>query len=187
MISVILNRMLSEDALLSQRLQPFAGKRVAIEIGVRFCWQITETGHLISTNQEADAVLCVPLPALPLWLADRMAFNRTVRIVGDETLGVAFAQVLTQLSWDTEETLSHYVGDVMAHRLTQFSQPFFAWPRQGLTSLLKTLAEYYQHESKEIVGRAELISFYQKVDVLRADTDRLEKRIMRLLKTVNHA
>ena len=186
MISTILNHLLSEDAVLLQRLKSFAGKYIAVEIGRRFCWQITDTGHLIPTNQMADAVLCVGLAALPLLLTDRMAFNRAVRVEGDKTLGLAFAQVLSQLPWNTEEVLSQVVGDVMAKRLVRFSQPFFVWPWQSLTSLLEALVEYYQHESKDIVGRAELGSFYQKVDVLRADTDRLEKRIERLLKTVNH-
>jgi ubiquinone biosynthesis protein UbiJ len=179
--------MLAEDTELTERLQAFAGRGVALDIGKRFCWHITKTGQLAPTQQEAEAVIYIDLSALPLLLTDRLAFNRTVRIVGEETLGVAFAQVLAKLRWDSEDIISYYVGDVMAHRLVQFSQPFFAWPRQGLVSFLKTLAEYYQHESKDIVARAELVSFYQEVDVLRADTDRLEKRIRRLLKTVNHA
>lgn len=184
MITAILNRMLTEDAVLPQRLLPFVGQCVALEMGARFCWQIVEPGRLISTKQPADAVLSVSLAALPLLLADRMAFNRSVRIAGDEKLGMAFAQIISQLRWDTEEELSHLVGDVMAHRLMRICPPLIVWPWQGLNAFLHTLAEYYQHESGDIVGRTELTAFYQKVDRLRADTDRLEKRVARLLTTV---
>ena len=184
MILAILNRLLAENPLLVRQLQPFAGKNVAFVIGMHFCWQITKTGLLAPTKQSADAVIRIRLSSLALLKIDRMAFNRSVQIEGDRALGMAFAQVMGQLPWDTEEELSRMLGDVLAHRAMQIGKPLFNWPWLGVQSLLSTMVEYYQQESAEIIGRAELAQFYQRVDVLRADTDRLEKRLERLLTTV---
>lgn len=187
MMTAILNHLLSEDDESLAQLRRFEGKCVAVEIGKYFCWQITPTGKLIPTTQAADAVITVNLASLPLLLTDRMTFNRAVNIKGETQLGMLFAQLMSQLQWDMEETLSHFVGDVMAYRLMKRTKSWLTWPRLSLGSFFHSVVEYFQHETGDMVSKIELMQFYQQVDTLRADTDRLQKRTARLLTTVSMA
>jgi ubiquinone biosynthesis protein UbiJ len=181
MITATLNRLLAQDKMALSSLKTFAGQCVALDIGICLRWQIDQGGFLTSTQQSAHATLQIDLSALPLLGLDRAAFNRTVTIQGEEKLALTFANTLANLEWDAEEALSQIVGDVLAHRLIR-AQAWFIWPPRMLMVLAKSLAEYYQYESAVIVDRAQLMQFYQAVDTLRADSARLEKRILQLSK-----
>lgn len=186
MITAALNRALRKNAALTGRLQPFAGAHVALVLGQSFCWQISAQGILVPARAPADATLFIPLSAFPLLLLDRTAFSRAIRLEGDSPLGMAFAQTLSRLEWDMEEALSHLVGDVLAHRFMRAGRSITGRPQTGVHSLLHSLAEYYQYEIDVIAGKAVLNPFYQEVDRLRADTDRLEKRLTRVLTIFNN-
>ncbi|HEY4561026.1 MAG TPA: SCP2 domain-containing protein, partial [Lysobacter sp.] len=40
--------------------------------------------------------------------------------------------------------------------------------------------DYVQHESQDVVGRAELAAFFDDIDTVRDDVDRLAARVARL-------
>jgi ubiquinone biosynthesis protein UbiJ len=182
MITAGLNRLLQDNPSQQQRLRTFAGQHVELVILARYGWQITAQGLLQSSRTAADATIRIPLSTLPLLLVDRAAFNRTVTIEGEEALGIAFARTLSQLQWDSEEWLSHIVGDVLARRMVGLGRSLLEMPQQRIKRLLQTLVMYYQEETGEIVKQTQLASFYGAVDTLRADMDRLEKRIALLTK-----
>lgn len=177
MITALLNRLLVDNPTLNKRLISFQGKTIALVIGRSFAWQITEQGQLLASENQADAVMYFNLLSLPLWWLNRPAFQRAVHIEGDQKLALAFAEVLLSLRWDIEAALSDTLGDVAAYRLVRWGKGAFSWSSLQISGLLESLAEYYQYETGAIVERRQLDRFYQHVDTLRADTDRLEKRL----------
>ncbi|MCW0417481.1 Ubiquinone biosynthesis accessory factor UbiJ [Xanthomonas sacchari] len=52
--------------------------------------------------------------------------------------------------------------------------------RRSAQDLAQSAAEYVTEESRDVVARAELEAFYDDVDVLRDDIERLAARVARL-------
>jgi ubiquinone biosynthesis protein UbiJ len=118
-----------------------------------------------------------------LWLHDDSA-RQEVQVEGDTTFASALTGVLSGLRWDVEEDLSQIVGDVAAHRLTRAGSGLVAWRAKTASNLAHALAEYWTQEQPLLVGGEATRQFLQAVDVLRDDTERLEKRIEGLLRSV---
>lgn len=185
MITPLLNRLLQENPILVKRLIPFKNATIALNFGKSMCWQITDEGLLLAAlNKSADARISINLLSLPLWWLNRPAFQRSVCIEGDSKLAMVFAEVLVNLRWDIEAELSTKIGDVAAYRVVNMGKSFFSWSRWQIMGLLEALSEYYQFETAVIVERRQLEQFYQEVDILRADTDRLEKRLILFIRQV---
>jgi ubiquinone biosynthesis protein UbiJ len=170
MITWGLNQLLKD----STALIPFADRIVTLSPGGT--WRITDEGLLQATTLPADATIGINLAAAPLFLTDRPAFNRSVCFEGDEKLAMGVARALAGLRFDSEEMLSQWLGDVLAHRVVSTLK---ALKPQGFAAL-QMLAEYFRDEASVLLTREESEDFYQAVDTLAADIDRLEKRIMRL-------
>jgi ubiquinone biosynthesis protein UbiJ len=114
-----------------------------------------------------------------VWLRDESA-RQDVRVTGDTALASALTGVLSAMHWDVEEDLSRVIGDVAAHRVAQAGSSFLAWQGRTATNLAQSLAEYWTEERPVIAGSDAVREFVQAVDVLRDDTERLEKRVERL-------
>ena len=59
--------------------------------------------------------------------------------------------------------------------------PSFAIPKQQAVNFAEMAAEYWQEESPLIAKKRHVEDFVKKVDVLRDDVERLEKRLAKLL------
>ena len=108
------------------------------------------------------------------------AASSEIQISGDIELGQRFQRIFKEIDIDWEEKASHVVGDVAAHRLGNAARGLRDWGRQTAHTVAQDLTEYLQHESRILARREQLEAFLNAVDVLRVDTDRLEKRIQRL-------
>jgi len=71
-------------------------------------------------------------------------------------------------------------GDIIAHRLASSSNALAAWQREAVLRLAENLAEYWTEEQPLLARPADVESFCCKVDTLRDDVARLEKRIQHL-------
>lgn len=103
-----------------------------------------------------------------------------LEISGDVELGRRFQRIIENLDIDWEEQASRLVGDVAARKLGNLVRDARAWQRQSAQTLGADLAEYLQEESRLLTTRVRVDAFLDAVDVLRADTDRLEARLRRL-------
>lgn len=185
-LSWIINHLLAKDTRLSQRLKPFAGLCILLNIaGLRFNWQISENGELSLSHAAPDATIKVKLSTLPLWWIDKSNFQRQVDIEGNRAFALAFAQVLLALRWDIEEMLSQPLGDVAAHRLSKIGQQLINWPLLQIKEFFNTLSDYFQKESGQIMSQPHLMQFHNDVDRVRSDTDRLEKRLQALIQPID--
>jgi ubiquinone biosynthesis protein UbiJ len=81
--------------------------------------------------------------------------------------------------------LSRVVGDVVAHKVGNVVRGIQDWSTQTIDSLNADITEYMQEESRMLPRREEVDEFLSAVDTLRADVDRLEKRVARLQASVD--
>jgi ubiquinone biosynthesis protein UbiJ len=102
-----------------------------------------------------------------------------MQITGDLELGQRFQKILKNVDIDWEEYLSRYVGDVVAHRIGHVARQFRGWTRHVGETLRQDFAEVMTEEL-QVAARPEAVqSFMDGVDRVRADVDRLEKRILK--------
>jgi ubiquinone biosynthesis protein UbiJ len=103
-----------------------------------------------------------------------------VRIDGDAELAQQYRELGLLLRPDLEEELSRWVGDAAAHRAGTLARQLAGFARRAATTAVRNSAEYLAHERGDLVPRAEADAFFEGVDRLREDTDRLEARLAAL-------
>jgi len=182
--AVALNHLLSHAEWARARLIPFAGSIIRFDVlPLTAAFAIESDGRLAAAPLESEAAALVQLSGPTLvrlvWLRDESA-RQDVRVTGDTALASALTGVLSAMHWDVEEDLSRVIGDVAAHRVAQAGSAFLAWQSRTATNLAQSLAEYWTEERPVVASREAVGAFVEAVDVLRDDTERLEKRIDRL-------
>lgn len=114
----------------------------------------------------------------------RSLFNDRIRLSGDIELGQQVKKLIDDLDIDWEGHLAQFTGDVIAHQVgSVFKQGLAFHQRFGL-SMRNNLTNYLQEETRIFPPREECEDFYQDIDQLVMDTDRLEAQINLLTK--NH-
>ncbi|MCF7970860.1 MAG: SCP2 sterol-binding domain-containing protein [Methylococcaceae bacterium] len=188
-----LNKYLSLDEDIDLFLQPLTGKVIAVTL-----LPFNETIYLCPTTQRiqiidqyagpADTTLKGSLPAFGLMglssTPARSFFSGEVTIEGDLNLGRHFQQLFAQLDIDLEEQLSHYTGDIIAHKVGNFFRSVNNWQQESVNTLKLNVTEFLQDESKDLPPAPEVNIFTQQVDQLKEDFDRLEARVTRLNDTL---
>jgi ubiquinone biosynthesis protein UbiJ len=182
--AVALNHLLRDAEWARAQLIPFTGRIVRFEVApLAVAFVIESDGRLAAAPLESEAAALVqasgPTLVRLVWLRDESA-RRDIRVTGDTALASALTGVLSAMHWDVEEDLSRVIGDVAAHRVAQAGSSFLAWQGRTATNLAQSLAEYWTEERPVIAGSEAVREFVQAVDVLRDDTERLEKRVERL-------
>ncbi len=189
-LEVALNQVLDLDPDARVKLEPMAGKIIAIELkgfNITLTLRIAEQSiHILSDFKgEPDTRLVgspIGLARLGLQRGTQQAvglFKGDVEFYGDLDTGRRFKSFMDNLDIDWEEQLSHVTGDVVAHQLGYVSREAFAWGRGVLNTLAQDSAEYLQEESRHLPSQAEVNTFLVNVDALRAQADRLAARVHR--------
>ena len=106
-----------------------------------------------------------------------------VRIQGDAEVAQRWRELLLLLRPDLEEELSRWVGDAAAHRIGGLAGRVAAFGRRAAETAVRNSAEYLAHERGDLVPRGEAEAFFDGVDRLREDVDRLEARLDALAPT----
>lgn len=164
-------------------LQPFAGKSVQLTIEpVSSALVILENGSLAlagETNLPDATIRMTPSLLLRLIAKDEAA-QSLIHIEGDTQLVTQLAKVLSHMRWDYEDDLSQLVGDVPANKLGQLGRKTASALKETSVNLAEMLSEYWQEEKPLIAKKRHVEQFNSSVDTLRADVERLEKRLNKL-------
>ena len=187
-IEIALNRALQLDEHTFKQIIALQGKVIAIElsgIDITFYLAPALDGVQVLTECEAGADTTIrgtPISLLKTAITDdrKTLFKGEVVIEGNMALGQKFQKILDGLEMDWEEPLSQVIGDIAAHQVGNAIRGFADFAKSAFNSLTMSSAEYFQEETKDVVNPVELERFTDKVDVLRADTDRLEAKFNRL-------
>ena len=105
-----------------------------------------------------------------------------MRIEGDAELARRLQRLAERFDPDWQQPFTAVFGDVIGVQIANGVAAALRQARVGGQTFAETAAEYLTEESRDVVPRAELDAFYDDVDTLRDDAERLGARIARLHK-----
>jgi len=187
---VILNRYLSLDPESTYRIKALNNHVITIELnGLALIFQLVFNESNIQVKTHAfskpdTTIKGTPLSLLHMTLtSDRKKFfAEDVIIEGNLELGQQVIDLFDTLEIDWEEYISRITGDVPAHQIHRAVSHLKDFTKRLRKTLIHNINEYV-HEEKILFPAPEALQdFFQEVDILRMDTDRLEARIAQLHK-----
>ena len=185
-----INRLLRLDPDTLARLGEFDGKCIGLRLAgddrdLEFFLFPSAAGFRVRATHDTapDVTIRGDVPVFTRLVFGGSPTTRAgeLQISGDIDLGQDFQRILRALDIDWEERTAHVVGDVAAHQLGRVARGLRAWARQSGEYLRQDVREYLQEESRLLAKRESVDRFLGAVDTLRADADRLEQRLTRLM------
>lgn len=179
----LLQHLIAQNSWAHALLQPFAGKSVKLDfILINFSLVVLENGDLAMAGETntADAIVKISPSTLMRLLAKDEAAKLQISVEGNTELASELAKVFTHMRWDYEDDLSRLVGDVPASKFGQLLRNTSRNIKETGTNLGEMLFEYWQEEKPMIAKKRHVEQFNQDVDSMRADVDRMEKRLEKL-------
>jgi len=178
----LLNRLLVAEPWARQRLAPFAGETVELRASplptLRF--RILEGGSVAAGGAEPGLSMTIKPELLTALARGEDHAMRAVEVEGNAKLAAEILVLARHLRWDAEESLSHVVGDVAAHRLAETGRALAAWHLDAAQRLAAAFADYLTEEKQLLARRAHLEALGESVARLRDAIARLDKRLDRL-------
>jgi ubiquinone biosynthesis accessory factor UbiJ len=107
-----------------------------------------------------------------------------MRIEGDAELARRLQRLAERFDPDWQQPFTAVFGDVLGVQIANGVAAGLRQARMGGQKFAESAAEYLTEESRDVVPRAELDAFYDDVDTLRDDAERLAARIARLKKRI---
>lgn len=187
MLDAVINRVLRLDPDTARRFGELHGKVILLEIAAEhepLRLYVFPSMDAINVRREYDGLPDVTISGTASVFLNQVfrgpAVSDALTIRGDIQLGQRFQNLFSRLSPDWEEGLAGVIGDVPAHQLARFARGLLDWNREAIRTLGLDGAEYLKEEAFVLAKRERVQEFLRAVDGLRADTDRLEKRLERL-------
>ena len=189
-LQLAINQALALDPQSSQRLQQLDGKALSITVSplaVQFYIYFTDQQLKLSLSLDrepdtwiqSNPIGLIRLSLLPSSKA-RSLFNDKIHMRGDMELGQAVKQLFDELDIDWEGHLAYFTGDVVAHQLGSLVSKGRRFTQQFSQSMQSNINEYLHEELQLSPGSQELADFYDDVDGLAMDVERLAAKINRL-------
>lgn len=133
----------------------------------------------VDTTIHSSPLGLIRLSFLPASKA-RSLFNDKIRLSGDIELGQSVKQLFDELDIDWEGHLAHFTGDVVAHQVGSLFRKGLAFKNQLTGSMHDNVRDYLQEELSILPPRAEIEDFFDDIDSLALDVERLEAHINQL-------
>ena len=188
-LEIPVNRLLRDHPTAQQRLAAHLGKtaRFSVEPLPGTSLTVVEIDGNLQVAAAADEIPPAASFALsPGLLLRLLAQDETAYADVDPSGDAGFAAdiffLVKNLRPDIEEDLSHWIGDIAAHRLVQGGHRWQQWQTQTAQHLGEMFAEYATEEALLLAPRLAVRQFIRDVDTLRDDLARLEKRVDRLIR-----
>ena len=186
------NAMLRLDPASEKRLHKLQGVVVGVEIlPFHFMLQMLVNDNALHVQEEAVLQPDVIIRGTPLQMT-ALALNQNqkqkffaddIEIEGNADLAQDVLHLFNHLHIDWEELLSNFIGDVPAYHTSQFARRAHKWLRDVEQSFTQNVSEYVQEEKQWLPTREALQDFFDDVDSLRLDVDRVEARVRELQQT----
>lgn len=103
-----------------------------------------------------------------------------MRIEGDAELARRVQGLARGFDPDWEAPFAAAFGDVIGVQIAQALAGALRHAKVTGAALARSAAEFVTEESRDVVARGELEAFYEDVDILRDDVERLDARVRRL-------
>lgn len=185
----MLNRNLGASPRARELCAALQGRRLQVrvsDLGLRIGFE--SLGGSLRLTRDPEGEFEAEISGSPLNLIalagkspERLLQSGAVQVCGDAELLQRYRELGLLLRPDLEEELSRLVGDAPAHQFARFARGAVAFGRRGADTAVRNAAEYFAHESGDLVPRAEADVFLEGVDRLREDVDRAAARVDALL------
>jgi ubiquinone biosynthesis protein UbiJ len=186
-LEVAINQTLGLDEHMPEKLQQLNEKvieMVVSPLNVRFYIQFNNGKLLLLDEFEGQANTIIhsnPLGLIRLSLLPaskaRSLFNDKIRMSGDIELGQAVKKLFDEIDIDWEGHLAQFTGDVVAHQIGSFLRKGWEFQKKFTQSMQQNVTEYLQEELRAFPPRNELIDFYNDVDDLAMQVERLDAQL----------
>lgn len=103
-----------------------------------------------------------------------------VHVTGNSHFLAQLQTILKNIDIDWEEILSKIVGDIAGHQGANFIRSQLQWATDRVDTIQRLGTEFLTEEINALPSRAELNFFYQQVDDIQLDVDRIDARIEQL-------
>jgi ubiquinone biosynthesis protein UbiJ len=186
----IIQHLLAQNEWAAPMLQPFASQSVQLNfVLLKTSLVILENGSLAIAGETnlPDATITIPPSLLLRLMAKDESAKLLIKIDGDTHLATALAKVLSHVRWDYEDDLSKLTGDVSAHKIGEFTRQSVSTVKDTAINLAEMLSEYWQEEKPLLAKKRHIEQFNSEVDTLRADVERMEKRLNKIAKKLHAA
>ncbi len=186
LVETAINRYLALDPEMLDKMEEFSGKVIKLEIiGLNKTLYMLPDSRGIRVRTEYEGEADTTLRGTPISLfkmglaanAAKLLLKGEVEISGDTRLGHQFKNMFSQMDIDWSEPLANLVGDTVAYQLQQSGNKLGVWGKDTVDSVSRSVSEYLQEESRDLVTETELNNFNDEVDQLRNDVDRLQAKI----------
>lgn len=185
-LEIALNHALRFDMESHEKLQHFANRSIRIDItnlNIAVIARFTDDRILLEAAEEHVADLMIKADSfalLKLVQQPDSLFSNQIQIRGDVQFAKQLQDWQQHFDFDWEQQLARVTGDTLAYPLAQSLRRGFDWLKYNRSEFEQSLAEYLREESQYLPDKSQTERFMQNVDLLRADTERLEARIKRL-------
>jgi ubiquinone biosynthesis protein UbiJ len=185
-LEMALHHALRFDMESHEQLQRFAKRSIRIDVtnlNIAVIARFTDDRILLETAGEHVADLMIKADSfalLKLLQQPDSLFSNQIQILGDVQFAKQLQDWQQHFDFDWEQQLARITGDTVAYPLAQSLRRGFDWLKYNRSEFEKSVAEYLREESHYLPDKSQIKRFMQNVDLLRADTDRLEARIKRL-------
>lgn len=192
LIEQAVERLLALDGRHADLLAPIVGKHIVLDIRLPpLRLHLVPTASTIQIHgdlpSEPDVVIAGSLLGLiRMKFSDSpqlALFGGDVHIEGDMKVARHFQNLLDRLDIDWEGLLAGQIGAAAAGRLLGLAGAGRQWLAESFDAIRLDTAEYLQEEARELPASEEAEQLFRDIDELRADADRLEARLQRLLES----
>lgn len=193
LIENLLNRNLGDSPGARRACAELKGRRLKLMIrDLDIAITIESLGESLKISRYCEGECHAEVEGSPINLLamtgpapERLLKSGAVQVRGEVELLQRYRDLGLLLKPDLEEELSRLIGDSPAHRLTALARGALAFGRRGADTTLRNAAEYFAHETRDLVPRAEAEVFLNEVDQLREGVDRAAARLDTMLERLN--
>jgi len=191
-VEKLINLSLSRDGNTMHALSAMSGKTLSLEFRKTPFAMIIQPGKegvRISGNSGTgpDVKIRGTIPDMVAYLmASKLnhdGFSGSLEIIGDIGLAQRFQSIMRNHDLDWEELLSHYTGDLFAHKAGNLIRDTMALARNTRQTMQANVSEYLRYEKEVLADQYEVDAYACSVADLCTDTERLKNRIDRLVQT----
>jgi ubiquinone biosynthesis protein UbiJ len=183
-----INTYLQLDPESRQRLKKLQHQIITIEfLPFKFVFQLLfYDDHVeLKTAEQLPANVKIrgtPLQMLGIALTKNRHrfFAEDLSIEGNVEIGQQMLELFDELKIDWEEHLAYLVGDIPAYQARLVMQNIKQWLNHVKKSLTLNLNEYIHEEITVLPASEALQDFFDEIDILRMDVDRIEVRLHQL-------
>jgi ubiquinone biosynthesis protein UbiJ len=186
-IESALNASLAVDPESQDKLRQFNDRCIRIsltDLKVAVQVSIQDTQLILAEATEHNVDLTIEASSFALLNVAREPdnlFSAEIKILGDVQFAKQLQDWLAGFDFDWEAQLARITGDTLAYPIAQGLRRTMHWLQSSKNSVEQSVAEYLREEARLLPDNTEVAAFMADVDKIRADSDRFEARLNRLL------